>query len=51
MTINVQFSDAAETTIIAAFGAPQSATAFPNQGTVLPNDARWARRTAIRATR
>lgn len=42
MTINVQFSDATETIIVATFGCPQNATAYPNQGTVLPGDARWA---------
>lgn len=38
----VQFSDATETTIIAAFGCSQNATAYPNQGTVTASDARWA---------
>jgi deferrochelatase/peroxidase EfeB len=40
--LNVQFSDATETVIIAYFSGPQNATAYPNQGTVLPSDVRWA---------
>lgn len=40
--INVQFSDATETAIIAIFSCPQSTSAFPNQGQVVCGDARYA---------
>lgn len=42
MTIYVQFSDATDTKIVSVFAGPQAATAFPNQGIVIPSDARWA---------
>jgi hypothetical protein len=41
-SINVQFSDATDATIIAYFGCPQNATVYPNQRTVTTSDARWA---------
>lgn len=40
-TICVQFADSTEKIIIAAFGGPQNATTYPNQGTVESTDARW----------
>ena len=41
-TLCVQFSDSTEATIISYFGCPQNASAFPNLGTVLTTDPRWA---------
>ncbi|WP_157642633.1 hypothetical protein [Burkholderia ubonensis] len=41
-TINVQFSDSTEKTIVAYFSGPQSASAYQNFGTVDASDARWA---------
>lgn len=40
-TINVQFSDATETTIVSYFAGPQDPAVFPNQGTVSQDDARY----------
>jgi hypothetical protein len=40
--IYVQFSDATEAVIVSAFSIPQDGKAFPNQGTVTPDDPRWA---------
>jgi len=37
----VQFADSTETTIIAIFGCPQDATAYPNQGQIDDSDARY----------
>jgi hypothetical protein len=41
-TINVQFADSTEQVVVAYFAAPQSATAWPNQGTVDSSSALWA---------
>ncbi|MCO1384485.1 hypothetical protein [Burkholderia multivorans] len=41
-TLNVQFSDSSETTIIVYFASPQSMSAYTNLGTVEASDARWA---------
>ena len=41
-SINVQFSDETEATIIAYFGCPQDATAHLNQAIIATSDARWA---------
>jgi hypothetical protein len=40
-TLNVQFSDATETTIVSYFGSPQDPVAWPNQGAVDASDERW----------
>jgi hypothetical protein len=39
--IYVQFSDSTDTTIVSVFSSPQSAAAYPNQGTVAATDARY----------
>lgn len=40
-SLNVQFSDAKETTVISYFASPQDPETFPIQGTVTPADPRW----------
>jgi hypothetical protein len=40
--IFVQFADATEKVIVAAFGCAQDETAWPNQGIVANSDSRWA---------
>ncbi|WP_144142654.1 hypothetical protein [Paraburkholderia sp. BCC1884] len=40
-TVNVQFSDNTETTVISFFGGPQDADVFPNQGALDTSDPRW----------
>lgn len=40
-TVQVQFFDSTETTIIAYFASAQSPSAFQNLGTVDTSDARW----------
>jgi hypothetical protein len=39
-TINVQFTDSAQTTVCSYFASPQPE--FPNMGTVQSDDSRWA---------
>ncbi len=39
--INVQFSDAEETTIISYFGAPKNSEWYANLGVASSADARW----------
>jgi hypothetical protein len=41
-TLNVQFSDATEETIISYFASPQNADNYSNLGTVTTADSRWA---------
>lgn len=41
-TLNVQFSDATESSIIAVFGAPQNGSAYPNQGEIGSGDTRYS---------
>ena len=40
--INVQFSDSTEAVITGYFPEPQNPAIYPNQGTVMPTDARWS---------
>lgn len=40
--LNVQFSDATEASISAYFSSPQSASSYPNLGTVATSDTRWS---------
>lgn len=40
-TVNVQFSDSSESTIISYFSSPQDPEVWPNTGTVETTDARW----------
>jgi hypothetical protein len=40
-TVNVQFADATDETIVSFFGCPQDPAAWPNQGTVETSDPRW----------
>ncbi|MBB5462864.1 DUF4376 domain-containing protein [Paraburkholderia sp. Cpub6] len=40
-TVYVQFSDSTKTKVVAVFGCPQDATAFPNQGAIDATDARY----------
>jgi hypothetical protein len=40
-SIYVQFSDASKTKLVSIFGAPQDATAWPNQGVVDSSDPRY----------
>lgn len=40
-TINVQFSDSAQTEIVSYFGGPQNPSEHPNSGTVTTSDERW----------
>jgi hypothetical protein len=39
--IYVQFADSTEAVIVSVFSSPQSATAYPNQGTVTATDSRY----------
>lgn len=39
--IHVQFSDETEAEIISYFGSPQDPAVWPNQGTIVAEDARW----------
>lgn len=39
--VYVQFSDSGKTNVIATFGCPQDASAYPNQGVIDSNDARY----------
>lgn len=39
--IYVQFADTTEEVVISFFGAPQDLIAYPNQGSISANDARW----------
>jgi len=39
--INVQFSDASQTTVIAYLGSPQDPVHFHNQGQIEASDPRW----------
>ncbi|MBR8136819.1 hypothetical protein [Burkholderia cenocepacia] len=41
MDINVQFSDAAGTDVLAYFSCPQEEDEYPNLGVVPDTDARW----------
>lgn len=41
-TLNVQFSDSTQETIISYFGSPQSASNYSNLGTVTTSDPKWA---------
>jgi hypothetical protein len=41
MTVNVQFADSSETTIITYFGGPQDPDVFTNLGTVSTSDPRY----------
>ncbi|MBN3813286.1 hypothetical protein, partial [Paraburkholderia sp. Ac-20347] len=40
-TVNVQFSDSGEETVISCFGTPQDPVEWPNQGVLDSSDARW----------
>jgi hypothetical protein len=40
-TLNVQFSDATNETIVSYFYSPQDPAAWPNYGTVEDSDPRW----------
>ena len=40
-TVNVQFSDATQTKMIAAFGSAQDATIYPNMAAIPDSDARY----------
>jgi hypothetical protein len=40
-TLNVQFSDSSDATVISYFASPQDPTQYPNLGTVETSDARW----------
>lgn len=40
-TLNVQFSDSTQETIIAYFGSPQTSSEYANLGTVDTDDERW----------
>lgn len=39
--VNVQFTDSSETVVSSFFAGPQSATAFPNQGTLQTSSPLW----------
>lgn len=41
MLLDVQFSDATESTIVSYFAGPQDPQVFPNQGQVDTSDSRW----------
>ena len=41
-SINVQFADDSEESIVSYFPGPQDPSAFPHQGTVESSDQRWA---------
>lgn len=41
-TLNVQFSDATETSIIAVFGARQNGSVYTNQGELASSDTRYS---------
>jgi len=41
-TINVQFSDDTDSTVVAYFAGPQDPTDYPHQGTLPTTDPRWA---------
>ena len=41
-TLNVQFTDSTEATIVAYFGCAQNPAVWANTGTVDSSDARWA---------
>ncbi|MDN7488466.1 hypothetical protein QZM35_12230 [Burkholderia sp. AU45274] len=41
-TLNVQFSDSTESTIISYFDSPQDSDQYENFGTVDTDDKRWA---------
>ncbi|MFP3186465.1 MAG: hypothetical protein RXR20_34395 [Paraburkholderia sp.] len=40
-TLNVQFADSTDETIISIFGCAQDTTVYPNQGTIDTSDARY----------
>jgi hypothetical protein len=41
-TLNVQFADSTDVTIVSYFGGPQNPAAYANLGTVSTTDARWS---------
>lgn len=41
-TVNVQFSDSSESSIVSYFGSPQDSSKYQNLGSVETDDERWA---------
>jgi hypothetical protein len=41
-TINVQFSDSTQKSVVSYFGCPQDPSAYPNQGQIDTSDPRYA---------